>query len=125
MPSDFLLATTPGNHLRPVVRALMQARRMRSRYFNTSMFGEPAWDMLLALYAAAEENGVLSVSGLAEKAGTAPTTALRWLAYLESQGLAERRDKPNDQRVQLVQLTDKARRALLDYFSDVPLTVED
>jgi len=125
MPSNLLLGAGSANHLRPIVRALMQARRMRALYFSSSMFGEPAWDMLLALYCAAEENGQLTVSKLAERADTPPTTALRWLAYLEDQGLTERHTNPNDQRVQLVQLTGKARRALLDYFSDVPLTVDD
>jgi DNA-binding MarR family transcriptional regulator len=125
MASHFLLGTGSANHLRPLVRALLEARRMRARYFNAAMFGEPAWDMLLALYSAAEENGQLPVSRLAERSGTPPTTAIRWLAYLEDQGLTQRLSNPNDQRVQLVQLTDQARKALLDYFSDVPLNVDD
>ena len=47
------------------------------------MFGEPAWDMLLALYFT-EDAGPRQTVGRLIKMSNAPTTsALRWVHYLE------------------------------------------
>src|SRR5437762_3206264 len=34
------------------VRAILRARRSRDRFFDASLFADPAWDMLLELYLA-------------------------------------------------------------------------
>jgi DNA-binding MarR family transcriptional regulator len=93
-------------------------RRRRSVIFQRSMFGEPAWDMLLALY-------ILDVSGQRQTTGTlmhfsgAPiTTARRWLDYLVENDLARRDHHPTDQRVLFVSLTAKGRDALDLYYSE-------
>lgn len=82
------------------------------------MFGEPAWDMLLALY-------ILDVSGqrqttgaLMQFSGAPITTARRWLDYLVGNGLVLRSHHPTDQRVMFVGLTDKGRNALDLYYSE-------
>lgn len=81
------------------------------------MFGEPGWDMLLTLYTR-EDDTRLKVSDLVTVARTPPSTGLRWLNYLESQQYVARRSHPTDRRVDLVELTDKARQALDSYFSE-------
>lgn len=81
------------------------------------MFGEPGWDMLLILYTS-EHDARLKVSDLVTVARTPASTGLRWLNYLESQQLVARHSHPTDRRVGLVELTDKARRALDSYFSE-------
>jgi hypothetical protein len=93
-------------------------RRRRAMAFGSSMFGEPAWDMMLALY-------ILDVSGQRQTTGTlmhfsgAPiTTARRWLDYLVANGLAQRHHHPTDQRVLFVELTAKARDMLDLYYSE-------
>lgn len=93
-------------------------RRRRSNVFQRSMFGEPAWDMLLALY-------ILDVSGQRQTTGTlmhfsgAPvTTARRWLDFLVENGLAQRDHHPTDQRVLFVSLTAKGRDLLDLYYSE-------
>ena len=59
------------------------------------MFGEPAWDMLLVLYTE-EGRERQTVGKLINAAGHAPTTAQRWLDYLETQGFVRREPHPVD-----------------------------
>ena len=93
-------------------------RRRRTATFERPMFGEPAWDMLLALY-------ILDVSGqrqttgaLMQFSGAPITTARRWLDYLVGTGLALRSHHPTDQRIMFVSLTEKGRNALDLYYSE-------
>jgi DNA-binding MarR family transcriptional regulator len=95
------------------------SRAMRSRFLSSVMFGEAAWDMLLVLYVSDKSNARHTVSGLVELAGVPPTTALRWLDYLEQQELVARSPHPTDKRVYYVEMTDKAREAMEAYFSHV------
>jgi DNA-binding MarR family transcriptional regulator len=93
-------------------------RAQRSRFFSGAMFGEAAWDMLLALYVTEQSGARHTVSGLVNLSGVPPTTALRWLDFLENkEQLVARKPNPVDKRVFLVELTDKGREALDAYFS--------
>jgi len=46
------------------VRQMLRQRRMREHYFPADLFADPAWDMLLDLYAARLERQPVSVSSL-------------------------------------------------------------
>lgn len=96
-------------------RQEIKHRRARADYFPSGMFGEPAWDILLILYT---DEGMdrSPVSRLITASGSAATTGLRWLEYLESQELVCRREHPTDRRVDLVELTPEGRSALDSYF---------
>lgn len=100
------------------VRKVILARRLRSRFFSSALFGEPAWDMLLELYAASLAQQRISVSGLARASGTAVTTALRWIAMLEQEGLLSRRNDPLDGRRVFLELTEAGREAMRGYFHE-------
>lgn len=101
----------------PCARAEFKNRRGRVAVFGQSMFGEPAWDMLLALYIMDMSGARQTVGDLMKLAGTPATTANRWLAYLVSHGLVRRDDHPTDARTSFVSLTDKARAKMDEYFS--------
>lgn len=101
-------------------RRVIAERRRRIGIFGVSMFGEPAWDMLLVLYTE-EGRQRLTVGKLISATGHAPTTAQRWLDYLERQGLIRREAHPLDRRSTFVELADKGCNALDAYFSDTPL----
>ena len=58
---------------------LYQSRRLRTRYINASLLGEPVWDMLLALYCFSARGEALTVSGLCHAAEVPQTTALIWV----------------------------------------------
>jgi DNA-binding MarR family transcriptional regulator len=81
------------------------------------MFGEPAWDMLLVLYARGDETR-LTVGRLAQLSGTRPTTALRWLEFLIREELVFRRPNLRDARSELIELTEKGRSKMKEYLSD-------
>ncbi len=73
--------------------------------------------MLLALYVT-EHSTRLTVSGIVSLSGVPPTTALRWLDFLEcKERLVSRRPNPVDGRAVFIELTDDARNALDVYFS--------
>ncbi len=111
------------HHAVQLARESVKRRARRAEHFGSPMFGEPGWDMLLILYTSEHETR-LKVSDLVTVARTPASTGLRWLNYLESQQLVARHSHPTDRRVGLVQLTDKARRALDSYFSETPINSE-
>ena len=86
------------------------------------MFGEPAWDILLALYVN-EPGQRQTISRLAETANASKSTALRWLEHLERHGLVRREDHPHDRRTVFVELTD-AGRGKLDFYFAILLSPE-
>jgi len=95
--------------------ALYDARRGRDRLFNDGIFGEPAWDMLLALYSFGYRGIALGVTSLSHAANVAPTTGLRWQKVLDDEGLLRRGPHCPDTRQQLVGLTDKGRMLMERY----------
>ena len=94
---------------------LYDARRGRDRLFNRQLFGEPAWDMLLALYCLPSRGELLGVTSLGYAADVPPTTGLRWQKTLLEEGLIERKSIEYDGRQIVVQLTDRGRILLERY----------
>lgn len=94
---------------------LYDARRRRDRMFNDKLFGEPGWDMLLALYCLPSRGIMLGVMSLGHAANVPPTTGLRWQKLLEERGLIERGPHVSDARQQLVRLTTKGRAVMSRY----------
>jgi len=113
--------TNAQGRLRLVRKAssIFHERQRRSKYFNPIIFGEPAWDALLALYISDAAGRRLSVGRLITWIGVASTTALRWIDYLEERKYIARRPHPNDKRVVLVELIDKGREAVAAYLKDI------
>ncbi len=101
------------------VRQIVRARRMRDRHFGEGMFEDPAWDMMLDLYAAHLERAQVSVSSLCIAAAVAPTTALRWIARLTNAGLFQRTPDPFDRRRAFMSLTDAGLTAMSRYVSSI------
>jgi DNA-binding MarR family transcriptional regulator len=104
------------------VRAIIRARRMRSRYFDEELFADPAWDMLLDLLQAEISKLRVPVSSLCIAAAVPATTALRWLKTMVQQGLFLRSADPHDGRRVFVELAPQTSLALRRYFADTPQT---
>ena len=94
---------------------LYDARRGRDRMFGNQLFGEPAWDMLLALYCLPSRGELLGVTSLAHAANVPPTTGLRWQKILLDQALIQRGPHVSDARQQLIGLTPKGRMLMERY----------
>jgi DNA-binding MarR family transcriptional regulator len=117
------IEAAPAGDLPPLsaetVRAVIQARRLRSRYFSEELFADPAWDMLLDLLQAEIAHLRVPVSSLCIAAAVPATTALRWLKTMVSEGIFIRRADPHDGRRVFVELAPEASSALRRYFGEV------
>ena len=103
---------------------LYQTRRLRNRFINHSLLGEPVWDMLLALYCFSGRGEALSVSGLCHAAGVPQTTALRWVQIMEQKKLIKRSKDSSDGRRAYVSLTDDSKKLLEDYLNTIQGTMK-
>lgn len=97
------------------VRKIIRARRLRDRFFGEGIFEDPAWDMILDLFAAHLARAQVSVSSLCIAAAVAPTTALRWIAKMSDAGLFERQPDPFDRRRAFMALSPSALDAMHRY----------
>lgn len=96
------------------------ARRVRDAVFaDPTLFGEPAWDMLLDLLAAQGTSKRISVTSACLASNVPLTTALRWISVLESKDLVEREEDEMDARRTFLKLTRKARGLLRTYFVEL------
>ncbi len=102
-----------------VVRSVIRARRLRSRFFSEELFADPAWDMLLDLLPAEISQLRVPVSSLCIAAAVPPTTALRWLKMLVDEGVFVRRADTHDGRRVFVELAPTTSMALRRYFAEV------
>lgn len=98
-----------------VVRNAIRARRLRGQFFDPALFADPAWDMLLDLFAARLEKVGVSVSSLCIAAAVPSTTALRWIGTMTDAGLLERQDDPLDRRRAFITLSAKAFDGMCRY----------
>jgi len=101
------------------IRDAIRARRLRDQVFGPGLFEDPAWDMLLDLFAAELERVQVSVSSLCIAAAVAPTTALRWIARMTEAGLFERRPDPFDRRRAFMALSARASAGMRSYVDAV------
>jgi len=100
-------------------RSIIRARNARRRFFDGELFADPAWDMLLELYALEGEGRRISVSKLSLAAGVPCTTALRWLDKLEAESLLVREDDPSDGRRVWVKLSAAGITAMDSFFRQI------
>ncbi|WP_233150975.1 MarR family transcriptional regulator [Sphingomonas mollis] len=98
-----------------IIRQAIRARRLRDSFFGDGLFEDPAWDMLLDLYAAHLEGSRVSVSSLCIAAAVAPTTALRWITRLTEAGLVERLPDPTDRRRAFMTLSGRGLDGMQGY----------
>lgn len=99
------------------VRREIHARRLRSQYFDSHLFADPAWDMLLELFRSEIAQQRVSVSALTMSAGVPATTALRWLKTMTDANLFFRRPDPTDARRFYVELSPRSSEAMRAYFA--------
>ncbi len=102
-----------------LVRSILRQRQLRGRFFDPSLFGDPAWDILLDLTAARAEHARVSVSSLCIASGVPPTTALRWIGQMVDAGLLERQEDVTDRRRAFIALSDSAADAMARYFAEL------
>ena len=102
-----------ANHRDLILGAeLMQKRRAaRAAHFPNEMFGEVAWDIMIALYVE-EKNHSLSLSAISMPIQVPMSTLLRWITYLEIQMFVKTVSVVTDERVRLLKMTDMGRNVM-------------
>jgi DNA-binding MarR family transcriptional regulator len=125
LPGDFTDPVQTGfpdtAALAPTLQGV-QAKRRAARLLKIrqgKLFSDPAWDILLELYAASLADRRLTVSRLADRTGVAMTTALRWINTLQQEGLLDRQDHPLDGRQVYHFLSQAGLQVMDSYFDDL------
>jgi hypothetical protein len=114
-------ADAAGDHAQERAQArawadrLYDERRRRDALFPDGLFGEPAWDLLLAMFLAREKGQAMILCKAYKAAGVSDTTGRRLLDRMEAEGLITRRRAPRSRKMRIVELTDMAAERLIDY----------
>lgn len=99
------------------LRLMLHSRALRRQHFDSDLFTNPAWDIMLELYTAALAQQRVSVSKCCVAANVPATTGLRHLSFLSERGLIVRCPDPLDRRrifVSLSETGEAAMRSFLD-----------
>jgi hypothetical protein len=96
---------------------LYAERRRRDALFPDGLFGEPAWDLLLAMFVARDRNQAMILCKAYKAAGVTDTTGRRLLDRMEADGLITRRRAPRSRKMRIVELTELAVERLTDYLA--------
>lgn len=115
-PKRAVAPTLPDARL---IRRIIRQRQQRERFFNSDLFSDPVWDMLLDLAAATAEYRKVSVTSLCIASRVPPSTALRWIGLMTEQGLLLRIEDPLDRRRVFIALSEKAMSAIGRYFESL------
>lgn len=97
-------------------KRIKASRILRLTFFDSSLFGEPAWDMMLALYIAQGEGRRVKVSDLYNESGVPATTTLRWVNRLFELGMTRKRRHRTDLRISFVEIHPDTIRKMNAYF---------
>lgn len=109
-----------------LVRTVQAARNRRIALFGEGLFSDPAWDILLELYASHLEQRRTSISSVYLTSSVPASTALRWIAKLEQDGLVCRSEDPLDARRSWIALTSDGVDRMRRFFETLPfVTISD
>ena len=92
-----------------------RSRQRRRDYIRADFFGEPAWDMLLDLYAKTRVGSNVSVTSACIASGVPGTTALRYIGELQTSGYIVAIQDEIDQRRRWLKLTPLAVSSIERY----------
>jgi CheY-like chemotaxis protein len=109
-------AKAPLARKRATLDSLRAVRKVRSKYFPSELFSDPCWEMLLDLYDSVLAEQPATVTSLSAASGASTTTAWRRISALETHGLIERLEDPDDKRRTIVRLSKAGLRAVENFF---------
>ncbi|WP_395614008.1 transcriptional regulator [Allosphingosinicella sp.] len=96
---------------------LYAERRRRDALFPDELFGEPAWDLLLAMFIARDRGQAMILCKAYHAAGVSDTTGRRLLDRMEEEGLITRRRAPRSRKMRIVEMTELAVERLTDFLA--------
>ncbi|MEJ5978031.1 winged helix DNA-binding protein [Novosphingobium sp. PS1R-30] len=95
-----------------IALAWVAARQARNRVLDSSLFADPAWDILLDLYICHAQDVRGTISDACIASSVPATTALRWISILESRDLVTRSRDPKDRRRTFLNLSAQGVRKM-------------
>lgn len=117
--ADMPMVGQPERASEDTVRTAIRSRSQRGKFFPKALFADPAWDMLIDLYASKIAHQRVSVSSLCIASNVPAITALRWIDTLVGEGLIVRTSDAFDKRRHFVSLTETGLCAMDRYFASV------
>jgi hypothetical protein len=118
-PNSRSARTSESAYLKAASEVYSRRRSRHAIFGSESLFGEPAWDILLDLFTSELRGLKLSITDACIGSGVPSTTALRWISILEQEGLAKRSVDPRDARRSYIQLSAEGRERMEHYFDKV------
>lgn len=112
-------AAPTDQQISATLRAIINIRGLRTRYFPSQIFADPAWDILLDLTRAKLDGQQVSVSSVCIAASVPMSTALRWVKQMTDAGLLLRWTDPKDRRRDLIALTESTASHMREYLAVV------
>lgn len=115
------LPNAPNRPVNLVARAteLLAIRRARRKFFPPSLFHEPAWEMLVALFIVYETDHSMNVKQLVGRSDAPTTTSQRWIDHLYKSGLINRVTDTEDRRRIDISLSERGHDAMTKYLKHV------
>lgn len=101
------------------IQQIIDARNDRAKYFPEDMFADPAWDILLELALAEQQQRRVTVTNLCVGSRVPQTTALRWIKHMTDLGWLVRRNDPLDGRRAFIELSDDTSDRMQAYLFSV------
>jgi FixJ family two-component response regulator len=101
------------------IRSLLRTEAKRRKLGNGTLFGDPAWDMLLDLLLAKLEKRTVSVSSACIASGAPTTTALRLVNRLVADGILCRQPDAQDGRRDFLTINPGIEEPLLGYLEEL------
>lgn len=98
---------------------MLAKREALARHIEPSLCVDPAVDLLLFLFAEAEEGKRTTTAACCDAVRSPRTTALRWIGRLEEHGLLESTGDPDDRRVTLLRLTAAGHAAVRGWMAEI------
>lgn len=122
-PSDPLPGRRAPHSLLEVAKRIHAARRLRNETFGSSLFMDPAWDLLVAAYIFEAEGRVLTTEDLHAELGIMPANAARWMRALSAETLLEYEDRASSGTPSAFRLTVEAHAKFERYLSEAYLAL--
>jgi DNA-binding MarR family transcriptional regulator len=101
------------------VEGILSSRRKREQIFGNQLFADPAWDILLVLYAFHLGGRCATTMDICKRTAAPQTTSLRWICRLEREGLVVRTTDEEDRRRTFVRLSDGALKKSKQLFTEL------
>lgn len=92
------------------------AHALREEFFESSLFADPAWDILLELYRAGYHKEKVKITSLSASARVPSSTSGRWVRNLTRKGLVIQERDPKDKRRVYVHLSAEGHELMRRYF---------